>query len=387
MRHQRTAHSGLHPARPRYDERHACTRFKVAVLTATQVAPRTMSAQQLHRLVGITIVYHRTIVACEDDKRIIGYPLAFQRIEHSPHGVVKLEDGIATRPHATLAHETGVWIARHMNIVRAQIKEEGPIGILFDELYRMVGDAIGNVLVLPACPMAALHVSDARYAIHNRLVVPMVHARVQLREQLGMRLSQRLALEGSAVAHLDGVLRVEPHHTLILHPHTRHTVARSRHDIRVVKSDVRRTRRNVPVPVLSARPVGQSQMPLAHSSRSISLRTEEVSHGLLLGTDNHTCIACSHSRIVASPAIVPRKQRIARGRTRGSHSMSISKSQTALRQSLHLRCMYGGFTVRTEVAIAHIISNEQYHIGAAIGSACALALARCASSKHRGTCT
>ena len=266
-----------------------------------------MLAQQFHRLVGIAVVHHRAIVTCEDDERIIGYSLALQRIEHSTYGIVKLQYSIATRSHATLTDEAWVRIAWHMDIVRAQVKEEGSAGILFYELYRMVSDTIGDVFILPSRPVATLHISDARYTVHNSLIVPMIHAWVQLGEQLGMRLSQWFTLERHVIAHLDRILRVEPHHTLILHPHTRYTIARSRHDVRVVEPDVRRSRCDVSVPILRARRVGQSQVPLSHGSRHVALRTEEVGHGLLLGADNHARIARCHARIVSSPAIVARE--------------------------------------------------------------------------------
>ena len=129
--------------------------------------------------------------------------------------------------------------------------------MLLDELHRFHCDAVRDVLIFPQRLFASFHVSDARDAIDNCLIVSVIRTRLEFGQQFRMILAERFAGKRLFVAHLNRVGRIQIHHPLIFKPYAGHAVARRRHDIGIIETDVLRPWGNKPVPILSGSRVCQ----------------------------------------------------------------------------------------------------------------------------------
>ena len=190
----------------------------------------------------------------------------------------------------------------------------------------------------------------------------MVRRRFQFGQHFRMVLSQRFTGERGLIANLNRSLRIVVCHPLVFHPHTRYTVTRSRHQIRIIETQILRSRRNKAIPVLCTSLVTQSQMPLSDSSRRITRRLKYIGHSGLLRTNHHTRITSRDTRIISPPTIMSRKKRIAGRRTGRSYRMRICKAQTFSRQSIHIRRLNTFRTITTQISVTQIIGYNENHI-------------------------
>ncbi|CDE85915.1 uncharacterized protein BN805_00710 [Prevotella sp. CAG:891] len=197
-----------------------------------------------------------------------------------------------------------------MHIVRTKIHKERTATVRVDKAHGVRQDAVGNILVAPKCPSAALHISDARNTVHNALVVTV--RRVQFCQQFRVCLTGRFTLEVLDIAHADGGLRVVVCHPSVFDIYTRHTVSRSRHDVMVIEAQVCRRNIQFAVPVLFTRLAAQSQVPFTNSRCGISGTVHQVCHRVLFRLYDGSGIARSHVGASAAEGVFTRQHAIAR---------------------------------------------------------------------------
>ena len=287
------------------DEGHACATLISAILTATKSSRRAVLAHEFFRLIYVTIIKHRTVVARKDNYRILKQPLLFERADNLAYAPVKLHNGIAAQTHFALSAETLVGEAGHVNVVRGEVHEEGLLAILTDKVHGVHRNAIGNVLILPKRLTAALHVTNAPDAVDDRVVVSVT--RLQVVTQFGIGSTRGFAVKILIVIHIDGRRGVVVSHRTVLNEHTRHAVRRSRHDVGIVKTNVCQRWRNRGIPILLARFSTQSEVPFAEGGGSVTCFLKDISHGVLVGRNNHTRISSRNVRTRLAPRILPRE--------------------------------------------------------------------------------
>lgn len=332
-----------------------------------------MVAQKFLSAVLITIIEHRTIVAGEDDKRVLVEAKLLQEARNLPHRPVELRDGVATKAHGALAAEALMREAGHVNVVGAKIHHKRFVGMTLDEVQGMGRNRVGNVLVLPQGLATALHVSDAANAVYHSHVVAM--ARLEVIHQLGVCLPCRHPFERLAIAHLNGSRWVVVSHDAVLDEHTWHAIRRGGHEIRVIETQIARSGSKRSVPILLACLVAQAEMPLSYGSRSIAATLEKVGHGELLGLDNHCRIARSHIGVGTTPSIFAREQRVARWCTDRRHGMAVGEARTLLGQLVHVRRGHALSPVASKVAITEVVGHDKDDVG--LVGALVMRLLRC----------
>ena len=149
------------------NERHTCTAFECAVLSATQAACRRVVAHKLFGLVNISVIEYRTVVAGEYNQCVIEQSLFFKGVDNFAYAPVELYNGIATQAHIALSAETRVGEARNVNIVGGKVHKERLVAVLLYEIHSVFGYAVGYVLVLPECCATAFHIAYASNAVDN----------------------------------------------------------------------------------------------------------------------------------------------------------------------------------------------------------------------------
>ena len=231
--------------------------------------------------------------------------------------------------------------------------------MVFDKLDSFASDAVRNVLVFPQSLLAAFHIPDTGNTVYDRHVMPVVRARFELRQQFRMVFSQRFAGKRLLVADGNRIVRIEVDDPLVLYENAGDTVGGSRHQVGIIETDILRSGSDKAVPVLRAGLVAQSQMPLPDRTGRIAAFAEHIGDGRLFGTDHHSGIAGSNSRIIPWPGIMPGK---ARRRTGSRHRMRIRKTDALCRKLFHIRRMNRFRSVTTQVAITDIIGYQENNV-------------------------
>ena len=273
-----------------------------------------MLADEFFGTVFVPVVQDGAVVAGENDDRILFKAKPFQRLEHFAHAPVELRDGVAPEAHRAGAAETFRRESGDVDVVRREIEEEGPVFVLLDELHGVAGEGIGDVLVLPEGLAAALHIADAPDAVHDGHIVPVAGAQVV--EQFRVVASGGLALEIGLVADLDGMVGIVADHASVLDVHAGHPVRRRRHNVVIIKSDVRQVLVQFPVPVLFRGLGTQSQVPFADGARPVTLRLEHIGHREAVRADDHPGVAGRNIGPGLAPGILARQEGVA-GRRAG----------------------------------------------------------------------
>ncbi len=355
----------LQTAGPTHDERHGAAGLESAVFSTAPMATGTVGAYALFCFVSVAIVEHGAVVAGDDEEGVVAEAEAMQGFGDFAYGPVELQNGIAAKAHAAATAETLMRIARHVDVVGAEVEEERLGGVALDELNGVVCDGVGYVLVLPKGFAAALHVADAPNAVDHGLVVPM--AGTQLAEQFGVGECRWLALEGAVVAHGNGRRRVVVGHAAVLNVDTRHAVGRGSHDVMVVEAQVGEVFIQLSVPVLSAGGAAYAEVPLADGRRGVAVVFEEVGHGELLGFDDEPGIAGGHVGAGAAERILAREESVARWRAGRGTSMGIGEAESAACYAVGVRCFNLCGAVAREIAVAEVVCHKQNNVGALAG--------------------
>ena len=165
--------SGLDVAWPADNKRDRGTTLIRRILPAAPRARRLVIPYKFLSLVVITIIQHRSIVAGQDNNRILLKTKSFQCIENLPYAPVELGDGVTSKPHGTRPTESFSRESRDVDVIGGEIQEKRLIGVLLDEPYGMSSQRIRNSLILPKRSTSTFHVADTSDAIDYRHVMPM----------------------------------------------------------------------------------------------------------------------------------------------------------------------------------------------------------------------
>src|SRR5690606_26303851 len=105
LRNQCIGDTRFHPARPPDDEGHSGAPLEDAVFAAAPWPAGFVVAQLLTRLVLVTVINDRTVVAGENDEGPPRQIVSFERREQFTHAPVELQNRIPARTHAALSRE------------------------------------------------------------------------------------------------------------------------------------------------------------------------------------------------------------------------------------------------------------------------------------------
>ena len=167
--------AGLDCAGPGDDEGDAGAAFVEGVFAAAPGMGGLVTGAGFAGAVLIAIGDDGAVVAGEDDEGFFWFVSGLlQGGYEPPQGVVHLQGGITTDSLAAFASEAGVRVARHVDIIGAEVEEEGLAGAAGDESLCGGGDVIGDVLVFPEGGGASFHVADAGDAIDDGAGVLLV---------------------------------------------------------------------------------------------------------------------------------------------------------------------------------------------------------------------
>ena len=359
LRHERVGAAGFHAARPAHEEGHAGARLEVAVFTAAPQTGGLVRAELRHRVVLVAVVNHWAVVAAEDDHRFLREFEAVERGEQFAHAPVHLHDGVAARAHAGLAHEARMRHARHMDVLRAEVEEEGFVLVCLDEADGFADENVRHVLVLPVRRRAALHVADAADAVDEGHVVAV--AGVHL-EQLGVRLAGGQAGERFLVTHFNRVLRVEASDTAVANVNTGHAVAGGGHDEAEVETGFVRAGFDCAVPVRPAlRP--EAEVPLAHRASRVARAAQRERQRASLGFDDQARIAGQHAGAAFAPRVFPSEHGVARWRAGGGSAVAVGEAQPFAREPVHVGRLHGLRAIAAGVAVTEIINIDEQDVG------------------------
>jgi hypothetical protein len=128
-------------------------------------------------------------------------------------------------------------------------------------------------------------------------------------EEFGIGRAGRLAGEGVAVIHADGIVGVQVDHAAILHENAGHAVAGGGKNEGVVETDIERTGGNLAIPVEVAG--AQAQMPLAHNASPVAGLFQHGGERVAAGLDDQRRVARQHTRALVAPRVLSGEQRIA----------------------------------------------------------------------------
>ena len=104
-------------------------------------------------------------------------------------------------------------------------------------------------------------------------------------------------------------------------------------------------------------------MPLANGGGGITCIFKHISHGVLLGANNHLGVAICYASVLSTPGILTREQSIARGSTGGGCRMRIGKLDTLLAQLVHIGRLHILGTIATEVPISQVVRHNDDDVG------------------------
>ena len=99
--------------------------------------------------VPVSVVQHGTVIAGEDDQRVVRELEFVEFPQNCANRIVKFRDRIAPRTHRRLAHEAGIGNARHMNIVCRKIEKKGMVLLALNEGEGLSEEHVGHLLVFP----------------------------------------------------------------------------------------------------------------------------------------------------------------------------------------------------------------------------------------------
>lgn len=339
LAHEGGAGAGVDGAGPGNDEGYAGAALQQGVFAAAPGVGGLVPGAGFTGTVFIAIGNDRPVIAGEDDEGFLRFVAGLLQGGHeAAQGVIHLQGHIAADAEPAFAAEAGVRVARHVDIIRAEVEEQGLAGTAGDEALRSGGDVICNVLIFPEGGGAAAHVADAGDAVDDGIgMLPVTGASPGL-EQLRVGGGCFLAGVGIPfVVHMDGFLRVEVTHFAILHIDAGHAVARGGHDEGVIEAHVCRSGGDGTVPVNVA--AAQAQVPLADGRGAVACLLHEGAQrgGLVSRGQDEGCIPRQDAGALLPPGILPGEQRVARGGAHGVGAVRIGEEQSLVCKALHIR--------------------------------------------------
>ena len=261
-----------------------------------------------------------------------------------------------------------------MDIVRAEVHEEGRFAVFVDVANGMRSNGVGNIFIAPQGSSAAFHIANAPNASHDSLVVPV--AGPLFGEELWMCTPRRFAGEVALIIHVDRSRGIVVGHAPILNIDAGHAVGSGGHNIMVVETKVGGRLVQLPVPILLGCATAQAEVPLAKGCRVVASGMKGIGHGIALGRDNHPRIAGGHICSPSPQGVFAREQSVARGGARGGAGMGIGEAGAAARQAVNGRRLHTGGSIARQVAIAEVVGQNDDDVGSPIARSSGLPVAR-----------
>ena len=307
----------------------------------------------------VAVVEHGAVVAGDDEQGVVGDAQAVEGVSDEPHGVVELQDGLAAKSHGAFAAEAFVRVARHVDVVRAEVHEERLVGIFTHESDCICRDGVGDVLVAPERPSAAFHVTDAADAVDDALVVSVVGAGFELGEQLRVAGSGGLAGKVAGVTYGDRCGGVVILDTAVLNENAGHAVGCGGHDVGIVKTDVFGGQVERTVPVLLPADGAKAEVPLADGGGGVALVSEHVGEGVLVGVDEQVGVAVGYVGLGTAETVFARQEGVARRGGRRGDGVGVGEADTAAGDAVDARRRDAFGAITGEVAVAEVVGHEQ----------------------------
>jgi hypothetical protein len=116
-----------------------------------------------------------------------------------------------------------------------------------------------------------------------------------------MVLACRLVADRFVEAHPDGVVRIQPDNPAVLHVNTWHTVACGGNKETIVKADIERAGRDIPVPIRL--PAAQAEVPFAHDCRSVPSLLHDQRQRCTAWLDDHTGVTRENTCALFTPSV------------------------------------------------------------------------------------
>ena len=299
-----------------------------------------MLAEQLVGVVAVAVVEDGTIVRGEDHEGLLSQAASVQEVEELPHAPVGLDHRVPARPLAAGPLEARVRQARDVDVVGREHQEPGlapPVLAdlgrrVLEELQGLAHEDVGHVLVHPARRLATGHPADARDAVDDRAVVAVGPVLAQGVPRL---LPARRGVDALAIADLDRVLGVEPHHAAVLEVDAGHAIPGRRHQEVVVEPEVRGVRPDLLVPVVAA--LTQAQVPLTDDARGVARGLEHVRQRDRVRVDHEPGVPGRDARALLAEGVLPREQGVARGRAGRRAAVGVGEAQPLVREPVDVR--------------------------------------------------
>ena len=294
--------------------------------------------------------------------------MPLERRQDFAHRRVELHDHVAARAVTAAIDETRMRNARHMNVVRAEIKEEWAVALALDEFDGPMRQHVGHVGVDPPRSLAARHESDAADAADDRIVVTVAGPNGQ---QFGIVLAGRLVANSRAVADEDRIIGVVTDNAPIFDIHARRTIARGWNAEEAGEADFQRAGLDLAVVIglarhCAVRPAfaAEAEMPFA-DGRGLVARGGEArpQRGAAIGNTQRRQPVQNAGRRLVPPSVLAGQQRVARGRANRRGGMSIGEAAPFAGQPIEIRCFDLRRSIAAEVAVADVIGQNNDDVG------------------------
>ena len=256
-----------------------------------------------------------------------------------------------------------------MNVLGAEVEEEGLFAVLLDEGPGLLHEHVGHGLVVPQGLAAALHVSNAADAIDDAVVVAVGAGIVG--HGFGIQLAVRVGRAGSAVIHGllvgdgYGIVRVQTDDAAVLQEDARHTVVGGGQEEGVVEADIPGPGLHHAIPVDGAGT--ESKVPLADHARAVSCLLEEVAQGKLFRVDGHVCVARQDARALLAKGHLAGQQGVAGRRARRRRAVGVGEAKPLRSHTVEIGRGDQFGPVGADVAVAHVVAVDENHVRAARG--------------------
>lgn len=222
-----------------------------------------------------------------------------------------------------------------------------------DEVFRLTGDNVGNVFILPQSGFATGHPANAGDAVDDGIIMSL--AGFQLHE-FRIFFARRPVAHFMVVVDGDGVLRVEADYTAVLYKYAWHAVYRCRNDKFVVEADALGVGGDLSVEVCAAL-WAQSQVPFAYRAGGVSCIFQHVCHGDAGGVDDKFRVAGGDAGIRLSPRVHSCEESEAGRGAGGGGGVGIGELYALSGEAVDVGGAHFGGSVAAKVADAEVVGE------------------------------
>ena len=250
-----------------------------------------------------------------------------------------------------------------MDVMGGEIEKERFFLVLPDEGRRLVGDGVGDRIVLPDGGGAAGHETDPADAADDRAAADLLFRIAVVRpHQLRMGFGGGGIDRVFAIADLDRIGRIVVDHLVVFDIDAGDPVAGGGDDERIVETDGIGSGIDLLV-VVRWLGLAQAQMPFADAGGGIAGLFGDRGDGRLVLGNAKRINARENRGACLAPGIAAGEQRIAGGGAGGGGGIAVGKPHSLHRQPVDIRGLDLGCAVAAEVAIADVVAKDDDDVG------------------------